>query len=160
VASIHAKHSRSCATGRAWTPFAEAAAACSCPSGPLYYVVVRDGPRSDKIRVGRNRKDAQRALRKIAVSVDDGDYQPQLNVRFDDWGQRWLAALERKPSTVRSYRPTIAFAAGVFGRTLVRRLRTEDVSRFNAALPRWMAPRNRPRPAATGPVPSRRHGAT
>jgi hypothetical protein len=78
---------------------------CTCPDGPLYYVVVRDGARADKIRAGRNRRQAERALRKIAVTVDDGSYQPQLNIAFAAWADHWLGSLERKPSTVRSYGP-------------------------------------------------------
>jgi len=127
VASLQAKHSRNCAQGRAWTPFEAAMAGCTCASGPLYYVVVRDGGRADKIRVGRNRRDAERALRKIAVSVDDGDYQPQLNIGFADWADQWLASLERKPATLRSYRPTMRYASDLFRRKRVRRLRPQDI---------------------------------
>jgi hypothetical protein len=76
VASLQAKHSRQCALGKAWTPFREASAGCTCPQGPVYYVVVREGTKAYKERAGRNRRDAERALRKIAVSVDDGAYRP------------------------------------------------------------------------------------
>ena len=85
MASLQAKHVRSCNSGRAWTPFRDALEGCTCPLGAVYYVVVRDGARADKIRVGRNRKDAERVLRKIAVSVDEGDYRPQPNVAFAEW---------------------------------------------------------------------------
>lgn len=69
MASLQAKHSRSCGGERAWTSFREATDGCTCPHGPLYYVVVREDGRSDKIRVGRNRRQAERALRKIAVAA-------------------------------------------------------------------------------------------
>jgi integrase len=134
VASLQAKHSRQCELGRAWTSFADAVAGCTCAQGPLYYVVVREGSRADKIRAGRNRKAAERALRKIAVSVDEGDYQPQRDIAFADWADRWLTALERKPTTVRSYEPTVAYATLLFGRKPVRRLRTDDIARFNLML--------------------------
>ena len=134
MASLQAKHSRNCAQGRAWTSFAAAPQGCTCSQGPLYYVVVRDDGRADKIRVGRNRREAERALRKIAVSVDDGEYQPQLNIPFDDWAERWLSSLERKPTTVRSYRPTMTYAKELFRRRPVRRLRPEDVASFNRML--------------------------
>jgi hypothetical protein len=110
VPSNQAKHSSSCVGGRAWTPFARAAKDCSCAAGPLYYIVVRRGTKADRSRVGRNSRDTERALRKIAVSVDDGGYQPQANIGFSVWADRWLDALERKESTVRSYRPTMEFA--------------------------------------------------
>ncbi|MDQ2984251.1 MAG: site-specific integrase [Actinomycetota bacterium] len=97
-------------------------------------MVVREGGRADKIRAGRNRRQAERALRKIAVTVDEGDYQPQPNIPFADWADRWLTSLERKATTVRSYGPTMNYAKGVFGRKPVRRLRPEDVARFNSLL--------------------------
>jgi integrase len=144
MASLQAKHSRMCATGRAWTPFQVAAEGCTCPQGPLYYVVVRDGARADKIRVGRNRRQAERALRKIAVTVDEGDYQPQPNIAFSEWADRWLASLERRATTIRSYGPTITYAKQAFLRKPVRRLRTEDVARFNRLLrERRMSPSTR-----------------
>jgi integrase len=134
MASLQAKHQRECQSGKVWTPFAGALEACSCAPGPTYYVVVRDRGTSHKIRAGKNRRDAERALRKVAVTIDDGEFRPQPSIPFDSWGQRWLESLERKQSTVRSYDPTIAYAAAVFGRTPVRRLRAEDIARFNAAL--------------------------
>ena len=97
-------------------------------------MVVREDGRSDKVRVGRNRREAERALRKIAVAVDEGDYQPQLNLPFSEWADRWLASLERKPATVRSYAPTMNYAKRAFRRKPVRRLRIEDVAAFNRML--------------------------
>jgi integrase len=134
VASLQAKHARSCALGRAWTSFAAAVDGCSCPTGPLYYVVIREGARADKIRAGRNRRQAERALRKLAVAVDEGEYEPQLNVSFDEWADRWLESLERKATTVRSYTPTMTYAKAVFAHKAVRRLRADDVAAFNRML--------------------------
>jgi integrase len=131
---LQAKHVRSCAIGRAWTSFADAPTGCTCPDGPLYYVVVREGARADKIRAGRNRRQAERALRKVAVAVDEGEYEPQLNIAFTEWADRWLRSLERKATTVRSYTPTMAYAKKVFARKPVRRLRPQDVANFNQLL--------------------------
>jgi integrase len=134
MASLQAKHSRQCALERAWTPFKEASVGCTCPQGPVYYVVVREGRRAYKERVGRNRRDAERALRKIAVSIDDGAYRPQENIGFSDWADRWLVSLERKPSTVGSYRSTINLAKEMFANNRVRRLGPEDITRFNESM--------------------------
>jgi integrase len=134
VASLQAKHARNCSLGKPWTSFTDAAGGCSCPQGPLYYVVVREGGRSDKIRVGRNRREAERALRKVAVSIDDGAYHPQLNVGFAQWAERWLSSLERKPSTIRSYVPTIGYATRTFREKPVRRLSPDDIAAFNQLL--------------------------
>jgi hypothetical protein len=136
VASLQARHSRNCRLAGGWTSFSAAVDDCTCVQGPVYYVVVRKGSRADKIRVGRSRRSAERALRKISVSVDEGDWEPQLNVGFSYWAERWLRSLERKATTVRSYTPTMNYAKEAFGQKPVRRLRTEDVSKFNVLLRR------------------------
>ncbi len=134
MASLQAKHVGKCASGKAWTPFASAKEGCTCPQGPVYYVVVRAGSRAEKVRVGRDRQAAERALRKIAVEVDDGNYVPQQKIAFADWGRRWLAGLERKRTTVDSYRPTIAYASELFGQKSVRRIGPQEIASFNARL--------------------------
>jgi hypothetical protein len=67
-------------------------------------------------RVGKNRKTAERALRKINVQIDDDVFEPQLNIRFEVWGPRWRKSLERKETTKDGYRGTIAYAVEVFRR--------------------------------------------
>ena len=132
MASLHAKHSRSCALGRLWTKLDAADGSCTCE--PVFYVVVRQGAKSEKIRAGKNRRQAERALRKFAVEVDEGSYRPQLNVAFDAWADKWLASLERKETTRDSYRSTITYAKEIFGSEVVRRLAPSDVAAFNAFL--------------------------
>jgi integrase len=97
-------------------------------------VVVRSGTAASKTPVGRNRREAERALRKIAVTVDDGHYRPQQNISFAIWGESWLGTLERKPSTQHSYRSTIAYAKRQFGGRRIRDIRPEDVISFNIGL--------------------------
>jgi integrase len=97
-------------------------------------VVVREGAKASKVRVGRGRRDAERALRKIAVTVDEGAFRPQLNIRFAEWSDRWLESLERKATTVDSYRSTMNFAKEAFGGKRVRQLSLEDISRLNESL--------------------------
>ena len=58
----------------------------------------------------------------------------QPNIGFSEWADRWLASLERKPSTVGSYRSTIVHAKEVFGSMRVRRIGPEDIARFNVIL--------------------------
>ena len=120
--SLQANHSRSCALGRAWTPFDEARVGCTCPDGPFYYVVVRAGQHAHKEAVGRDRHQAEIALRRVAAAVDDGSFRPRPTIGFLEWADRWLASLERKPTTVGSYRSTIAHAKDVFGSQRVRRI--------------------------------------
>jgi len=97
-------------------------------------VVVRDGRKNHADRVGKNRKAAERALRKVAVQVDEGVYRPQQNIRFETWGEKWLDALERKETTVDSYRSTIAYASETFGHVLVRRLGPAHLAELNEAM--------------------------
>ena len=119
VPSLQAKHSTLCALGRAWTPFDQTEAGCTCPQGPVYYVVVRDGEHAHKEVVGRDRHHAELALLRLEDSVEEGDYRPRPNVGFSDWADRWLDSLERKPSTVGSYRSTIVHAKEAFRGTRV-----------------------------------------
>ena len=134
MVSLHARHSRLCALRGAWTRFDEAAIGCTCQDGPAYYVVVRDGEQGHKEAVGRDREQAELALQRVASAIDDGDFQPQPEIGFAEWGTRWLASLERKPSTVDSYRSTIVHAKDIFGARRVRQLGPEDIARFNRLL--------------------------
>jgi integrase len=84
--------------------------------------------------VGRNRREAERALTKIQTTVDDGAFVAQANIRFEAWADQWHASLERKETTKDSYRSTLAYAKGVFGHKMVRRLRPEDITSLNNEL--------------------------
>lgn len=133
MASLQARHSRSCAIGKPWTP-ASQTDCCTCKGGPLFHVVVRDGRKAHKTAVGRNRREAERALTKIQAAVDDGAFVAQTSIRFEIWADRWIDSLERKETTKDSYRSTIAYAKTAFGHKIVRRLRPEDVARLNQTL--------------------------
>lgn len=134
MASLQARHTRTCALGKPWTPCERASKGCTCPGGPTYYVVVREGRKLHRERAGKNRRQAQRALTKIQAHVDEGDFRPQLTIRFAEWGERWLHSLERKETTVASYRSTVAYATELFGEKVVRRLSPEDIAGFNLFL--------------------------
>lgn len=137
MASIQARHTRACALSRPWTTFERARRGCTCAGGPTYYVVVRRGRRLHRERIGKDRQQAERALRKIGTQVDEGEYRPQANVRFAEWGRQWLATLRRpKESTRFSYGSTIAHATEVFGDRVVRGLSVDDASRFLERLAR------------------------
>jgi integrase len=134
MASLQAKHTPRCALGRTWTPFNNAMAGCTCSDGPAYYAVVRSGGHAHREVVGRDRHQAEVALLRVQDSVEDGDFRPRPNIGFSDWADRWLDSLERKPSTVASYRSTIVYAKEVFGGLRVRRIGPEQVARFNKIL--------------------------
>jgi integrase len=131
MASLQARHSRTCALEKPWTPFERASEGCTCTGGPTYYVAVREGRRLHRERVGKNRKLAQRALTKIQAQVDEGEFRAQRNIKFAVWADEWLLGLERpKRRTVLGYGQTMAYATQVFGEKSVRRLDPLDVKRF------------------------------
>src|SRR5258705_13500475 len=100
MASLQASHSPRCALRRSWTTFEQATDGCTCPDGPLYYVVVRDGQHAHKEVVGRDRYQAELALHRLAEAIADGRFRPRPSIGFMEWADRWLASLERKASTV------------------------------------------------------------
>jgi Phage integrase SAM-like domain len=132
--SLQAKHSRRCALGRSWTSLDGTRTGCTCPDGPVYYVVVRDGEQIHRELVGRDREQADIALLRVEDSVEHGEYRPRPNIGFSDWADRWLDSLERKPSTVDSYRSTIVHAKDVFGGRRVRQIGPGNIAQFNKAL--------------------------
>jgi integrase len=102
--------------------------------GRSYYVVVRHGDHAHKEPAGRDRQQAEIALHRMVAAVDDGRYRPRPTIGFVERADRWLGSLERKPSTVGSYRSTIAHAKQTFGGQPVRRIGAEDIARFNGDL--------------------------
>ena len=134
MASLQAKHSSLCALGRPWTSFDQDLSGCTCLEGPLYYVVTRDAGETRRRAVGRDRQGAKRALELVDSAVETGGYRAERELGFSDWADEWIKSLERKPSTVGSYRSTVAHAKETFGRRHLRHLGPEDVARFNLIL--------------------------
>jgi integrase len=132
MASLQARHTRSCAIGRPWTTFAAARDGCTCR--PLYHVVTRDGSKLIRTPVGHDRKRAERAMHKTEDEIERGEYDAPKTIRFDNWADEWLASLERKKGTVDGYRDTMRWAKDAFGTTTVRKLSPVDVTRLNAKM--------------------------
>lgn len=129
MASLQARHSGICPL-KPWKP-AAILDGCECPRGPLFHVVVRDGAAAHKTPVGRNKREAERALTRIQAKVDsDGGFEVQKRIRFDAWGDQWLQGLERKRNTRRSYASTINHAKEAFGSKVVRQITVDDVKRM------------------------------
>jgi integrase len=135
MASLHARHSRTCPLNGKWTAVPARGPIEGCECQPTFYTAARDeNGKLVRERVGRKKQDAQRARDKISVQVDEGSYVAQKNIAFNEWGPKWLEALERKQTSINGYRSTIAYASAVFGHKPVRRLGTEDIARFNRRL--------------------------
>jgi integrase len=132
VASVQARHLRSCQAfpGR-WTPAERSGKSSGCTCQPTFYLAVHHGARLVREKVGKNRRVAERLRDKRSVEVDEGTYQPLKRIRFGDWGPQWLDHLERKASTVASYRSTIAYAAAQFGERQVGNVQPADIARLS-----------------------------
>jgi integrase len=133
MASLHARHSRNCPLHE-FTAFEKPLDGCTCKPGPMYVLVVRNGRKSEKRSVGRNRKNAERSLRRVEVEVDEGSYRPQLNMRFEEWGKRWLKSLERKETTRDSYGSSVKYGTEAFGSKPVRQVHPQDIAALNVSL--------------------------
>ena len=133
MASLQARHSRSCELGKPWTPLS-ALDGCTCAKGPLFHVVVREGAKAHKTAVGRNLREAKRALAKVTVDVDEGGFRPITAIKFSTFADDWVKRLERKETTRDSYRATMSLAKDAFGEKTVRQLRPADIAELNRVL--------------------------
>jgi integrase len=133
MASLHARHERGCPLHE-FRRFEDKAKGCTCRGGPTFVVIVPEGRKRRKLSVGKNRKVALQALRKVSVEVDEGTYRPQLNIRFEEWGKRWLASLERKETTRDSYRSSVDYGTAAFGSKNVRQVHPHDIAALNVTM--------------------------
>jgi integrase len=133
MASLQARHSRSCKTGKSWTTFEAATKAKGCSCKPMYHVAFWRNEKLIREVVGHDRQDASRALRVIDGNLATRRYRVLREIRFAEWGDEWIASRRRanmKESSVRGYEVTIAYAKEVFGSSKVRDLEPRDVSRL------------------------------
>lgn len=134
MASLQARHARSCPL-QPWTPAAKATKTAGCTCQPTWYVAHRHDGRLIRERIGRNRRDAERALVKIQHDSHEGTYVAPRNITFRDWADEWQKNLRRpKASTKASYESTIAYANEAVGDKLVRDIGMDDVTKFIRAL--------------------------
>ena len=103
MASLQARHSRTCGLGRPWTTFADATKRKGCTCVPLYHVVLRHSGQLVREPVGHNRKEAERALDAVRGDVARRTYRVIDDIRFDEWADRWLAGFSGKQNTRRVY---------------------------------------------------------
>jgi integrase len=145
MASLQARHQRDCSLVTAripksgkkasqWTTFADATKQAGCDCTPLYHVVLRAGGKLIREPVGHNRREAQRALDARRGDVARRRYRVIEDIKFDQWGDRWLAAFTGKASSRRVYGHSIEYAKATFGNLKVRDLTPADVDRFLATV--------------------------
>src|SRR5438128_531786 len=129
MSSIQVRHKAGCASGRKWQK-ADDVKASGCDCEPSRYILSKVGGKLHYERVRGSMKDAQAALRKVGHEVDEQRYTPPTRVKFETWADRWIASLQRKPSTVESYKGTIQMAKKQFGHKPVRDVTTDDIRRL------------------------------
>lgn len=130
MASLQARHARSCPLAP-WTPAARATKEHGCTCAPVFYVAARVRGKLVRDRIGKNRREAERALNRIAHEVDEGRYVAPRALRFDEWAAEWRAGLSRpKPTTIYSYLSTVQHANRAFGYKLLRDIDQGDIVRL------------------------------
>jgi hypothetical protein len=146
MASLQARHQRSCKLARPWTTFAAATKAHGGTCVPLYHLVHRHGGKLIREPVGQNRKEAARALDARRGDIARRRFRVVKDITFADWGDQWLESFTGKASSRRVYAHTIEYGKRTFGKVKVRDLDPSDVERFFTTIRR--AARER-RPAKT-----------
>jgi integrase len=131
MASIQARHSRSCALGDTFRAV-DKIEGCTCT--PSLWVFVHQDGKTHKHPAGKNRKQAERLRTKLQGQEDEQTFEPIRNVRFSEWGDSWPKSLERKPSTIRSYETTMSVAKQAFGGKHVRAVTPGDVAALNVSM--------------------------
>jgi integrase len=138
LASIQCRHSRGCACGKPWST-AAALKTNGCDCQPILYVATKINGRLRYDRAGKDMREAERALRKVAVKVDEGTYIAPRRVTFNQWSDEWLAALQRKETTRRSYASTLKLAKASFGHRQLRDVSPDDVRKMLRSMPESMS---------------------
>jgi integrase len=130
MASLQARHQRTCKIGRPWTTFAAATKAKGCTCVPLYHVVHRVNGELVREPVGHNRKEAERALDARRGHIATRTYRVLRDITFAEWADEWLAASTVKANTRRVYEDSLEYGRQAFGRAKVRDLGPDDITRF------------------------------
>lgn len=136
MASLQARHSRACVHKGRWTSATrEALAGCTCRPAPMLYAVQQVDGRMAREKLGRNRRDAERALDKIRGDVATGVYVAPVTMTVSAWLDEWDGSLRRaKESTRRSYQSTVGYLRSELGMKRVRDVDVADAARFLATL--------------------------
>jgi integrase len=135
VASLQARHSRSCSLGKSWTK-AEPAAREGCDCKPTFHVVAHLGP-GGRRSVGRKYKTALRELTQVQAKQDRHEDVTARSIKFEAWADEWKKSLRRpNANTLRSYDSTIDYAKRAFGSKQVHKVTVQDVESFLALMTR------------------------
>jgi integrase len=127
MASLQARHARSCPL-RTTTADPMALAGCTCK--PTYWISVWEDGRQSWQKAGDTGKDRRQALRELArvqTRQDEGSWMAPKRIAFEKWADEWLASLECKASTKKSYVATLNVAKPRWGRRELRKIGVSDI---------------------------------
>ena len=135
-ASLRVAHQRDC-------PMKQRTALSSmrgCTCTPSYYTSFRaaDGRTVKGTRM-KDRRTADRSLRKLQVAIDEGraGLTRTEKISFREWAERFETILEqsgRRGSTIRAYAATIGYAKDTFGGLPLSGIGNDELRRFVAAI--------------------------
>jgi integrase len=143
MASLQARHRRSCTIGTQWTSLDQTPkryekvdgqltdkllGECSCK--PMYHVVHRHEGRLVRDPVGQNLREAKRALDARLGDIARREYRVLADIAFGAWADQYLASFTGKEASRRVYATTLTPAKAVFGSRKVRDLGPGDIRRF------------------------------
>ena len=131
MASLQLRHQKGCALG---DTFRAAGNRDGCTCSPTFYVFVHQGGKLHKEKAGKNQKLAERKLNKRQVQEDEGTFEALKNIKFEKWADQWLASLERKETTKRSYEASMNLGKKAFGWKNVRAVSLADISALNVSM--------------------------
>jgi integrase len=137
-ASLRVAHQTKCAHANSTS--VESLNGCTCKQ-PAYYVLWRDssGATCKSARV-RDRRVAEKVLRKKQVEIDKGnvDYQERRSIAFPEWADEYEAILEArpgiKPATRRGYAGTLRLAREAIGYVELRKIGPPELRGFHARM--------------------------
>src|SRR5262249_29752881 len=137
MASLQLRHARTCQLGKTWTSLIDSKTpkpeGCTCQ--PSYTIVASAREPGGRRSVGRNFREALRALEKANVEQRAGTLVIAPDKKFAAYADEWLAALERPgETTIHSYKSTLKYAKKAFGSKKLRTITAKDIKAFLDAM--------------------------
>jgi integrase len=134
MASLLARHSKTCEHGRPWSrvdytarSFRGQREELGCTCDPHFYVVANANGAGGRRSVGKNFELAKEQLTKAQGGIDRGEDVRLRDITFGELTKEWIRSLRAKPNgpkenTLRSYVSTVDYGKAAFGATPVRKL--------------------------------------
>jgi integrase len=141
VASLLARHAKTCEHGRPWSrvdytarSFGAQKNALGCTCEPRFYVVAAASGAGGRRSVGKSFDIAKEQLTKTQGGLDRGEDTKLKDATFAEVIDEWLRWLRAKPNgpkenTLRSYVATIDYGKKAFRKTPVRKLTEHHVEK-------------------------------